>query len=394
MALIDQTNAQYYNGSQVFTGLNSQQVSGGNPVYVETTFDVDLIFQVSTSSNQSNFDVFYNEFSTGTVTQLFENIDYECASNPSIPQKNRIKIESPTITIQPEDFIEVKLKQFVLNNQYGNYRYITLNDIIENFLVGYVGVGKLIPSVKKSDVLFHAKRGLQEFSYDTLKSIKSIELDIPPSLSIIIPQDYVNYVRCSWIDKSGAKHIIYPTTVSSSPTEIPVQDKKGLPIQSAQDGSNIQAQQSTTETRWQSQGSNTVFQPDDYRYPRRDWILGRRYGLEPFEAQCNGTYIINERLGKISFSSDLAGKTIILEYISDGLGYESDMKVPKMAEEAMYMHIIHGILSSRSGVPEYVVQRYKRDRSTALRNAKIRLSNIKIGEISQVFRNKSKWIKH
>ena len=144
----------------------------------------------------------------------------------------------------------------------------------------------------------------------------------------------------------------------------------------------------------QSQGSNTVFQPDDYRYPRRDWILGRRYGLEPFEAQCNGTYIINERLGKISFSSDLAGKTIILEYISDGLGYESDMKVPKMAEEAMYMHIIHGVLSSRSGVPEYVVQRYKRDRSTALRNAKIRLSNIKIGEISQVFRNKSKWIKH
>ena len=392
MALIDQTNAQYYNGSQVFTGLDNN--NGANPISVTTDFDVNLIWEGPQTANNAlpNFDVF---LTSGSVTTLlFIDTDYECASNPSVPQVNTIEIFASVGAIQPSDYIEVKLKQFVLNNQYGNYRYITLNDLIENFLVGYVGVGKLIPSVKKSDVTFDAKRGLQEFSYDTLKSIKSVELDIPPSLSIVIPQDYVNYVRCSWIDKSGAKHIIYPTTVSSSPTELPIQDKEGLPMQSLQDGSNIQAQQSITEERWQSQGSNTIFQPDDYRYPRRDWVLGKRYGLEPFEAQCNGTYIINERLGKISFSSDLAGKTIILEYISDGLGYEEDMKVPKLAEEAMYMHIIHGILASRSGVPEYIVQRYKKDRSSTLRNAKIRLSNIKIGEISQVMRNKSKWIKH
>ena len=36
-------------------------------------------------------------------------------------------------------------------------------------MVGYVGAGKLIPSVKTTDVMFFAKRGLQEFSYDTLK---------------------------------------------------------------------------------------------------------------------------------------------------------------------------------------------------------------------------------
>ena len=40
-------------------------------------------------------------------------------------------------------------------------------------MVGYVGAGKLIPSVKTTDVMFFAKRGLQEFSYDTLKSIRS-----------------------------------------------------------------------------------------------------------------------------------------------------------------------------------------------------------------------------
>ena len=394
MALINETNAQYYNGSQVFTGL--QNSGGSADLIISTTFDVDLIFEGPSIANNAlpNFDVFWYDDSAAATTQLFAGTDYVCASVTTVPQVNSIKIFSSVGNIVSGDFIEVRLKQFVINNQYGNYRYIPLLELIENFLVGYVGVGKLIPSVKKSDVTFHAKRGMQEFSYDTLKSIKAMELEIPPSLSIVIPQDFVNFVRCSWVDKAGAKHIIYPTRVSSIPTELPIQDDDGLLIQGLQDGSNIEAKQSTTEGRWQSQGSSTIFQPNDYRYPRRDWILGRRYGLEPEEAQCNGTYIINEREGKISFSSDLVGKTIILEYISDGLGRDEDMKVPKMAEEAMYMHIIHGILASRSGVPEYVIQRYKRERSAALRNAKIRLSNIKIGEISQVMRNKSKWIKH
>jgi hypothetical protein len=65
-----------------------------------------------------------------------------------------------------------------------------------------------------------------------------------------------------------------------------------------------------------------------------------------------------------------------------------------MAEEAMYMHIAYSILAGRSGIPEYVVQRFKRDRSAQLRNAKIRLSNMKLGEIIQTMRGKSKWIKH
>ena len=50
--------------------------------------------------------------------------------------------------------------------------YIKVEDLVNNFLVAYVGEGKLIPSVKRTDVIFHTKRALQEFSYDTLKSIK------------------------------------------------------------------------------------------------------------------------------------------------------------------------------------------------------------------------------
>ena len=283
--------------------------------------------------------------------------------------------------------------EYYTGNNYGSYIYISLDDIINNFIVAYIGAGKLIPSAKRTDVMFHAKRGLQEFSYDTLKVIKSQELTIPPSLSIIIPQDYVNYVKCSWVDDAGAKHIIYPTRVTSNPTELPIQDDTGEPTQD-QTGANLLSQQSLTEERWKNRSLTTDFQPDDYRYPFNEGLIGQRYGLQPEEAQVNGMFTINERTGTFSFSSDLAGKLIILEYISDGLAVDLDMKLPKMAEQAMYMHIAYSILSGRAGVPEYVVNRFKRDRSSALRNAKIRLSNIKIEEIAQVFRNKSKWIKH
>jgi hypothetical protein len=84
---------------------------------------------------------------------------------------------------------------------------------------------------------------------------------------------------------------------------------------------------------------------------------------------------------------------IIFEYISDGLAYDQDMKVPKMAEEAIYAYVNHAVLSTKANTPEYIVNRYKREKSAKLRNAKIRLSNIKLDEIVQVMRNKSKWIK-
>jgi hypothetical protein len=71
-----------------------------------------------------------------------------------------------------------------------------------------------------------------------------------------------------------------------------------------------------------------------------------------------------------------------------------DSRVPKMAEDALYAYILHAIISTRINQPEYVVQRLQKDKRAKLRNAKIRLSNIKTEEITQVMRGKSKWIKH
>jgi len=269
-------------------------------------------------------------------------------------------------------------------------------------MVAYVGDGKMVTSVKRTDVVFFAKRAMQEFSYDTLKSVKSQELSIPPSLSVPMPQDYVNYVKMSWVDGSGIKHIIYPTTLTSNPTSTPLQDGRGIPTQDNFDN-NTQGT-SITEDRWDTNGINTINNQIQDGSPVLADIYGGGfgqgfsnqsgfYGMQPEVSQINGWFTINERENTFSFSNDLVDRVIILEYISDGLAYDLDTRVPKMAEEALYAYILHAIISTRINQPEYIVQRLRQEKSAKLRNAKIRLSNIKLSEFVQVMRGKSKWIK-
>ena len=291
-------------------------------------------------------------------------------------------------------------EQYYTGDDYGSYRYISITELINNFLMIHVGDDKLIPSVNRNEIVFHAKRAMQEFSYDTLKSIKSQELTIPNNLTVAIPQDYDNYVKASWIDQLGVKHIIYPTTLTSNPTEIPVQDGNGIPTQD-QDGDNLEGT-SITEERWEEADTKKITgvytnydeNLDTYTDPVYKTLYGQRYGENPETTQINGWFTINEREGLFSFSSNLVDKVIILEYISDGLAYTTDMKVPKLAEEAFYAYIIYAVISGRANQPEYIVQRLKKEKRAKLRNTKLRISNIKLEEISQVFRNKSKIIKH
>ena len=98
--------------------------------------------------------------------------------------------------------------------------------------------------------------------------------------------------------------------------------------------------------------------------------------------------------GKIFFSSNLSKKIVTLKYISDSLGTEEEMRVHKLAEEAMYKYIAYAFLSTSANIPPVIVQQYKRERFAEMRKAKLRLSNLKSEELAQVMRGKSKHIKH
>ena len=148
-------------------------------------------------------------------------------------------------------------------------------------------------------------------------------------------------------------------------------------------------------TTWTNYKSATPSEnQDSYDDGTYDLISGERYGIDPQHAQVNGSFYIDNLKGLIHFGSSTSGKTVILKYISDSLGTDAEMKVHKFAEEAMYKYIAHAILATRANIPEYIVRRYQRDKFASKRQAKLRLSNLKIEELIQVLRGKSKQIKH
>tara|TARA_R100000700_G_scaffold22483_1_gene29212 strand:- start:6386 stop:7924 length:1539 start_codon:yes stop_codon:yes gene_type:complete len=499
-------------------------------------------------------------------------------------------------------------QHYYQGNDHGNYQFISLKELINQFIITYVGEGKIISKVKRTDVMFHAQRALAELSFDTFKSCKAQEIIVPNSLQMILPHDYIDYTKVSWVDDAGIKHVLYPTNLTSNPFSInqnadgnylyeisnplvrnkqfsvsggtvqppwitngPQQNKVEITAGNAGnidlitvasdlgDGNNrlrfrfysnegygeftshiytvwqkidvsnqnyvnlsgegktngaggkelgstvwlgltadepssgtifqdsstitstnkdpnwlqtisgddaylewtkdvdttenikelkeedvidvsaydevyvvitswaeysdfiangatsaifsymdnvnvtgvmldggIQTNNTLTSTAWENYKSQTPSENTSNDYEDETYwpYHGERYGLEPSHAQVNGSFYVDCRRGKINFSSNLSGKTVILDYISDHLGTDAEMQVHKFAEEAMYKWIAHAILSTRMNTPEQLVQRFKKERFAETRKAKLRLSNINLEEITQILRGKSKQIKH
>lgn len=274
----------------------------------------------------------------------------------------------------------------------GGYRYISIEDIVNNFMVGYVGDGKIIQQCRKPDVLFHVKRGLQEFNFDVNSLEKIQEVELGPTLTLPMPQDYVKLVNLYFVDSYGVEHPIYKATSLSRPSESIIQDSD-FDYTFDSDGSVATASKSTQQQRYEDLSASESDQTNDDAFDGQN-LVGSRYGIDPATFNSNGVYIIDEANGKFGFSSNLSGKLITIKYISDGLGSDADMKVSKLAEDALYKYVLYAVASTRDNIPEYQINRFRREKRAAMRNAKIRLYNINPTEISQTLRGQSKHIKH
>jgi len=281
-------------------------------------------------------------------------------------------------------------QQYYEGNDFGTYQFTSLDNIINAFMVAYVGEGKLITKINRTDIQFHAMRAIQELSYDVFRSVKSQEIEVPPSLKMILPQDYINYVKLVRIDANGIERVLYPSNKTSNPFAINQNADGNYTF----DNTNTNLSEQDPSNTWDKFNDPTETDPyiDDSNDVEID-NRGRRYGLDPERVQSNGVFFIDQRTGYIFFGSSLSGETVTLKYISDGLGTDSEMIVHKFCEEAVYKWIAYGVLSTRSNIPEYIIQRFKREKFAETRKAKIRLSNIKIEEFTQILKGLSKPIK-
>jgi hypothetical protein len=279
-------------------------------------------------------------------------------------------------------------QQYYQNStNWGGYQYVTLADIINNFYLFYVGDNKVINEVDRYDIIFHAKRGLQELHYDALKDVRALELDLPDDLQLELPKDFVSLVRLSWVDERGRFHPMIVNNDSAIVTAY-LQDNN-YNILFDENGEALQADSVTDINIAEADSDNDTY---DALF---EYNPGARFGMETSRANINGTYRIDKRLGVIRFSSDVFGKTIVIEYVTDGLNdlTEADIKVNKLAEDYLYKHIANQILNHKFGVQEYIVRRVKNEAFAALKNLKIRMMDVHPMDLVQAGRGRDKWIK-
>jgi len=286
---------------------------------------------------------------------------------------------------------------------WGSYQYVSLYDIVNNFMLMYAGNHSLVNNEERYRILFHAKRAIQELNYDAFKELKVLELDVCDTLRYVLPPDYVNWVRIS-LYKDG---VLRPLTenIQTNWSDAYLQDNN-CRILFDHDGNILKPSTSTIDLQRIEGTKKSIYLNEQSPYNNRegycvdgDWYfdygIGAQYGLNTETANFNPTFKINKKAGVINFSSDMAGELCILEYVSDGMeaGDDSQISVNKLFEEYVYAYIQFAILNAKFGVQEYVVARARKRSSALLRNAKLRISNIHPGRLIQNIRGMDKWIK-
>lgn len=281
---------------------------------------------------------------------------------------------------------------------WGSYQYVTLADIVNNYMLINVGDDKLVSNVKRYEVLFHAKRGIQELNYDALKNIKKVEINLGDSLKMILPPDFVNYIRIS-INIDGILYPLHENRQAMSATAY-LQDNNNN-IMFDMNGEIITG---TSVLEIKQGEMQQYFGPTAYDGCMGwcwggDWYfeyqIGGRFGLDTELANQNPTFEINRDSGVINFSSGARNRIIVIEYISDGMenGNDDKVNVNKMFEDYLYAYISWAILNNKYGIQEYIIKRVRDEKKKKLNNAKLRMSNIHPARLIMALRGRDKIIK-
>lgn len=286
---------------------------------------------------------------------------------------------------------------------WGSYQYVSLYDIVNNFMLMYAGNHSLVNNEERYKILFHAKRAIQELNYDAFKEIKVLELTVPDTLRYVLPSDFVNWVRISLYKDGWLRPLTENIQVMSSNAYL--QDNAGNILFDI-NGNILQPQNSNIDYDRLHNLQQSIYLNQGHQFHGNmgwfidgDWYfsygVGPRTGLNTETANFNPTFNINKKAGVINFDSSMSEETCILEYVSDGMenGDDSMVSVNKLFEHYIYAAIKYEILNSKLGVQEYIVNRAKKDKSSLLRNAKIRMSNIHPGRLLMNLRGMDKMIK-
>jgi hypothetical protein len=261
---------------------------------------------------------------------------------------------------------------------HGNYQYVTLEDIVNNFIMSGQD-DDFTSNVERYKVLYQARRAFRELYFDVVQDVKGVALELSPTLTITLPQDYVNYVRISWLDSNGGLHpMALDNTLSIAKGYLQDNDYNIL----------FDVDDEILEDTPESVSKSSSFDISLNNFnPNAD--LSKSY--------TKGSYVIDKSSGLIKFGSEVFGKVVVLEYISDGVFTNAegstDLKIHKFTETAVYDWMYWQLIMRRRNVPANEKMRARKEWFNSRRLSKRRINAIKAEDLRQAFKGDSKWIK-
>jgi hypothetical protein len=276
------------------------------------------------------------------------------------------------------------------SKQHGNYQYTVLNDLVNDYLMSR-GSDDYTSNTPRHQVLYQAMKGLREFYFDVLQEVKGRALELSPTLQVTLPQDYVNYVRISWLDEFGKLH------------PMAMDDKMSIALDYLQDANyNLLFDEEGClllgDGATVSPASNLIDSADtSYTYPFCEDAFQPNRNMS--NTYANGKYKIDKDRGIIQFGSGIEGRTIVLEYISDGLFTgcegrgESEIRINKFAESALLDYIYYQLIKNGRNIPANEKTRARKEYYNSRRIAKARINSLRKSELIQTFLGSNKWIK-
>ena len=293
--------------------------------------------------------------------------------------------------------------------------FISLNDIINNFLISYTGPSKLIPDAKRTEVVFHARRCLQEFAYETLKSQMNTTgtttayvagSEVTPIAPRVypyypLPSDFVatiSLTRSPLIPSTTLTGVSITSSFGqfacNTVTEMTVGGT--VTISGAFGGSGSISGYTNPKTYYviATNATFTSFQlsetldgpgvvtttgtPTGLTYALVNTSVPMTQVYTPFPitgpASTNKTqYYIDYVLDRIYFGSTISQFNIAYNYLSNALTTDETASIPKLAEEALYSCMIYAILANRENTNPNVLQRLLMEKVVMLERSKSRL---------------------
>lgn len=278
-------------------------------------------------------------------------------------------------------------------SQWGSGQFITLKQVVDNYL-GSRSDDDYTKNDGQNVVLFHARQGVKHLYYDVLKEFKAIRLELSPRLSVPMPPDCVSVLRVSWIDEQGCLVPIHEDRGSSIAKDY-LQDNN-YELLFDNDGCVLEASGSKTNLNTNPSNSNNSYLNGLNRF---GFQTSYTPNIDQRKAFPNGRMSINTSSGVINFGTEIQGKEVVIEYVSDGLesacgaGNEQEIRVHKYAEEALMSYIYKSLINNRRNVPAIEKRRAEKVFWRDRRLAKRRINGNNIFEIIKLFKGADRKIK-